>query len=99
MRRSLLVAWPLAALAPACASTSAAPAFRETAQLVEMRTGRRSFWNQGGAADEAVARRIRELSSGDLSVDGAVQMALLNNEELQAVYEDLTIAQADLVQA
>ena len=99
MRRALRALWPLAALAPACASTSATPAFRDTAQLVEMRTGRRIFWNQGGAADEAVARRIRELSSRDLSVDRAVQIALLNNKELQAVYEDLSIAQADLVQA
>jgi outer membrane protein, heavy metal efflux system len=99
MRRALLALWPLAALASACASTSAAPAFRDTARLVEMRTGRRIFWNQGGADDEAVARRIRELSSRDLSVDGAVQIALLDNKELQAVYEDLTIAQADLVQA
>jgi cobalt-zinc-cadmium efflux system outer membrane protein len=99
MRHGLLALWPIVALAPACLSTSAAPAFRDTAQLVEARTGRRIFWNQGGAADEAVARRIRELTSRDLSVDGAVQIALLNNEELQAVYEDLTIAQADLVQA
>jgi len=28
-----------------------------------------------------------------------VQIALLNNKDLQATYEDLSIAQADLVQA
>jgi len=44
-----------------CASTSAAPAFRDTAKLVEGRTGHRIFWNQGGVADDAVARRGREL--------------------------------------
>ena len=89
----------VAALLPACASTSAAPAFRDTARLVEARTGHRIFWNQGGAADDAVARRIHELLSRDLSVDAAIQIALLNNEELQALYEDLSVAQADLVQA
>jgi cobalt-zinc-cadmium efflux system outer membrane protein len=89
----------VAALLPACASTSAAPAFRDTAQLVEARTGRRIFWNQGGADDAAVARRVRELLSPDLSVDAAIQIALLDNAELQALYEDLSVAQADLVQA
>jgi cobalt-zinc-cadmium efflux system outer membrane protein len=93
-------AWlALGLLLPACASTSAAPAFRDTAQLVEARTGRRISWNQGGVADEAVARRVRELLGRDLSVDAAIQIALLNNKDLQALYEDLSMAQADLVQA
>jgi cobalt-zinc-cadmium efflux system outer membrane protein len=94
-----VVAAIVAALGSACASPSAAPAFRDTASLVEARTGRRISWNQGAAADEAGARRIRELVGHDLSVDGAVEIALLNNERLQAIYEDLSIAQADLVQA
>jgi cobalt-zinc-cadmium efflux system outer membrane protein len=89
----------LAALLPACASTSAAPAFRDTAQRVEARTGRRIFWNQGGAADEAVSRRVHDLLARDLTVDAAIQIALFNNKDLQAIYEDLSIAQADLVQA
>jgi cobalt-zinc-cadmium efflux system outer membrane protein len=89
----------LGLLLPACASTSAAPAFRDTAQLVLARTGRRISWNQGGLADEAVAQRVRDLLGRDLSVDAAIQIALLNNKDLQALYEDLSIAQADLVQA
>jgi hypothetical protein len=96
MRRALFA---MAAVLPACASTSAVPAFRDTSQLVEARTGRRIFWDQGGAADEAVSRRLRDLLDQDLSVDAAVQIALLHNEDLQAIYEDLSIAQADLVQA
>jgi cobalt-zinc-cadmium efflux system outer membrane protein len=96
MRRTLFA---LGALLPACASTSAGPALRDTSQLIEARTGRRIFWNQGGAEDEAVSRRVRDLLRHDLSVDAAIQIALLNNEDLQAVYEDLSIAQADLVQA
>ena len=89
----------VAALLPACASTSAAPAFRDTAQLVEARSGHRMFWNQGAADDEAVARRVHDLLSRDLSLDAAIQIALLDNRDLQALYEDLSIAQADLVQA
>jgi cobalt-zinc-cadmium efflux system outer membrane protein len=89
----------MAALLPACASTSPAQAFRDTAQLVEARSGRRIVWNQGGPDDRAVAGRIHDLLRRDLSVDDAVQIALLDNQELQALYEDLSVAQADLVQA
>ena len=89
----------LAVLLPACVSTSAEPAFRDVAHLVETRTAGRIFWNQGGAADEAVGHRIRELLGQDLSMDAAIQIALLNNRDLQALYEELSIAQADLVQA
>jgi len=82
-----------------CASTSPKPAFRDTASLVESRTGRRIAWNQGGTDDVAVARKVHELLTRELTVDTAIQVALLNNKTLQATYEDLSIAQADLVQA
>jgi cobalt-zinc-cadmium efflux system outer membrane protein len=88
-----------AVLFPACSSTSAAPAFRDTSEIVEAHVGHRPLWNRGGTADDAVARRIRDLLSRDLSMDAAIQIALLNNKDLQALYEDLSIAQADLVQA
>ena len=88
-----------AALALGCASTSARPAFRDTAKLVESRIEKRIAWNQGGADDAAVAEKVRELLSRTLAVEGAIQISLLNNKTLQATYEDLSIAQADLVQA
>ncbi|HLK40488.1 MAG TPA: TolC family protein [Polyangiaceae bacterium] len=96
MRRALALAAPWLV---ACASTSPTEAVRDTAKLVEDRTGRRIFWNEGGQADALVARRVRELVERELSVDSAVAVALLNNRHLQAVYEDLSVAQADLVQA
>ncbi|CAE6797096.1 TolC family protein [Paraburkholderia domus] len=48
---------------------------------------------------DAVTRRTQELLSGPLSMDDAVQIALLNNRGLQASYGELGIAEADLVQA
>jgi cobalt-zinc-cadmium efflux system outer membrane protein len=90
---------PLAFLLSSCASTSSRPAFRDTASLVENRTGRRISWNQSTAEDEAVAKVIRGLVSHELTVEAAIQIALVNNKTLQAIYEDLTVAQADLVQA
>jgi cobalt-zinc-cadmium efflux system outer membrane protein len=66
---------------------------------VQARTGRQVVWNQASADDDAVAARVRELVSRELTVEGALQIALVNNKSLQATYENLTIAQADLVQA
>jgi len=82
-----------------CASTSAEAPFRDTAHAVEERTNHRIRWNRAGDDDQAVARSIHALLSRELSVDGAVEVALLNNKNLQATYEDLSVAQADLVQA
>jgi len=89
----------LAVLVSGCASTSPRPVFRDTASLVEARTGRRIVWNQSSAEDEAVAARIHDLLSRELTVEVAIQIALVNNQSLQATYEDLAVAQADLVQA
>ncbi|HMJ53793.1 MAG TPA: TolC family protein [Polyangiaceae bacterium] len=105
MRRALAGALPLLPpcaallLLAGCGSTSARPAFRDTAKLVEARIDRRITWNQGGVEDASVAQKVRELLSRTLTVDGAVQVSLLNNKTLQATYEDLSVAQADLVQA
>jgi cobalt-zinc-cadmium efflux system outer membrane protein len=83
----------------ACASTSPAPAFSETAALVKARVGRPVFWDQGTAADGAVARGVQALLARPLTADASVQVALLRNRTLQATYEELSVAQADLVQA
>jgi cobalt-zinc-cadmium efflux system outer membrane protein len=93
-------AFPLVALVlSGCASTSSKPAFRDTADLVHSRSGRRIVWNQGCADDDAVATRVHDLVARELTVEAAIQIALLNSKTLQAIYEDLTVAQADLVQA
>jgi cobalt-zinc-cadmium efflux system outer membrane protein len=59
----------------------------------------RVHWNQGAAEDEAVASQISAMLDQPLTPEQAVQIALLNNRRLQATYEDLMVAQADLVQA
>jgi cobalt-zinc-cadmium efflux system outer membrane protein len=73
--------------------------FPDVAKTVEPRTGHRIFWNQGGEADAEVAKTIRTMLKHPLSTAEAVQIALLNNRSLQAIYEELMIAQADVVQA
>ena len=57
------------------------------------------MWNQGTELDPEAAERLRSLLGRKLTVDDAVQIAMLNNRDLQAMYSELGIAQADLVQA
>lgn len=73
--------------------------FPEVSQLVSERVGKEIIWtgSDGKAAlpPEAISTRLQD----GLSEDEAVQLTLLNNSELQALYARLGIAQADLVQA
>jgi outer membrane protein, heavy metal efflux system len=86
-----------------CASTSAKPAFRDVAADVERRSGHRLSWNKSGDQatldDRRLDEAVRRLLAKPLTADGAVQIALVRNASLQAIYEELSIAQADLVQA
>ena len=82
-----------------CASTSPEPAFKDVSQLVLQRSGQRVRWNQAGAEDAQVARAVKDLLARELTSDAAVQVALLNNPRLLATYEELSIGQADVVQA
>lgn len=89
----------VAALAVGCASTSPEEPFRDAAAQVETRSGHRIAWNQGGDDDREVQDALRKLLGSELTVDATVQVALLNNPTLLASYEDLSLSQADLVQA
>ena len=82
-----------------CASITPHRGFDRVATLVGDRTGARVRWDQGGPADSAVADTVRALLAGELTSERAVQVGLLRNRDLQALYEDLGIAQSDLVQA
>ena len=82
-----------------CAQVPKEAGFGDVQKLVHQRIDYRLHWNQGSAEDEQVARAIEDLIKKELSVDAAVQIALLNNQQLQATYEDLGITQADVVEA
>lgn len=95
---SFLIALSASALA-GCSSMTPGLGFDEVQQGASDRIGVRIHWNNGSAEDEEVAASVSALLEHELAADGAVQIALLNNRELQAVYEELNLAQADLVQA
>jgi outer membrane protein, heavy metal efflux system len=82
-----------------CASVPKDAGFDQVKVTAAQRTGARVHWNQGGPEDEAVAQSIQTMLQDTLTADEAVQIALLNNRRLQATYEGLGVAQANLVQA
>jgi len=89
----------VAAALGGCTTLQPKEAFPNIAERVEERTGAKITWNQHTDSDREVREAIETLLSRDLTADAAVQVALLNNRSLQATYEDLGIAQAELVQA
>src|SRR3954469_1852756 len=56
-------------------------------------------WDQGTDADRQAQSSVDAILARELTPHSAVQVALLNNADLQATYEDLGVAQADLVRA
>jgi len=82
-----------------CASTSPADGFQDVAARVEKQSGQRVLWDQGGDDAAQINDAVKKLLSAELTVDNAVRVALLLNPSLRASYEELSIAQADLVQA
>ena len=97
LRKPFLL-WGTVALT-GCAHVDPNPAFRELANTVHLRTGKRVQWNRGSAEDAQAQAAVASLLRRPLTADSAVQVALLNNHNLQATYEELGIAQAELVEA
>jgi cobalt-zinc-cadmium efflux system outer membrane protein len=82
-----------------CAHLDPRPAFADLANTIHLRTGKRVQWNRGTTEDAEAQAAVASLLARPLTADSAVQVALLNNHNLQATYEGLGIAQADLVEA
>jgi len=87
------------ALLTGCASTSPKAGYAAVASLVEQRGGMAPHWDQHTPEDAEVADRVKALVGKPLTPEAAVELALLENRGLQAVYESVGIAQAELVQA
>jgi cobalt-zinc-cadmium efflux system outer membrane protein len=94
-------AWLLGAsvFVSGCMSMSLNAGFEDVKAAVGERSGSQVFWNNGTELDKEAAEKLDSLLKRELTADEAVQVALLNNRELQGLYSDLGVAQADLVQA
>ena len=86
-------------LVTSCATVDQQAGFAEVRDAIATRSGKRVVWNRGTELDAQAAQHVHELLQNTLTADAAIQVALLNSRELQAMYAALGVAQADLVQA
>lgn len=82
-----------------CVTLSSEEPFNQVAATVQARLDKQISWDAGQFEDPVVGSTIAKLLSRRLTPEKAVQIALLNNRELQSNYADLGIAQANLVQS
>jgi cobalt-zinc-cadmium efflux system outer membrane protein len=74
-------------------------AFQGVRQSVQERSGKTVRWEEDQAAHEQALQDARQLLRKPLTVDIAVQIALLNNRSLQATFEEIGLSNADLIEA
>lgn len=96
MKRPYFSAWMLAMLA---LSTLHGQPTDDLQSTIRQRTGKQVEWQKEIEANDQVRGAIHALLRRTLTADAAVQVALLNNRELQSVFEEIGIANADLIEA
>lgn len=82
-----------------CASFSQDGGFDSVDKLTKDRIGQSPSYQRSADQADSAATRVADLLKQPLTADSAVEVALLNNKDLQASYADLGIAEADLVRA
>ncbi|MFA8394352.1 TolC family protein [Burkholderia ubonensis] len=87
------------ALLAGCTTFSKDGGFDTVSSTAKERLGKDAVIVRTEDDRNAVAKRTQELLAGPLTMDDAVQVALLNNRSLQASYAELGLSEADLVQA
>ncbi len=68
-------------------------------QTIGDRSGKRVEWTREQSARDEAMRAVRLLLRRRLTPESAAQVALLNNQSLQATFEEIGISEADLVEA
>jgi outer membrane protein TolC len=82
-----------------CATFSDDGGFTAVQTAAKERLDKNVAWVRDDAARDAVHAHVEAALKQPLTVDDAVQIALLNNPALQAAFAELGIAEADLVRA
>ena len=98
-RRLIVIFTAIGFVIAGCAQVPKKGGFGDVQRMVGDRVDYRVSWNQGLPEDQEVQQVVDALLEKELTVDSAVQIALLNNARLQATYEELGVSQAEVVQA
>ena len=83
----------------ACTTFSQDGGFETVARATQEQLGKEVRWTRTPEEKVKTERQTAQLLQQPLSVDDAVQIALLNNGSLQASFEELGISEADVVQS
>jgi len=97
--RLRLLALAVTSMLGGCASFSPDSGFGVVEQTAQARLGKELRWTRTQADQDQIDQRVAALLAQPLSMDDAVQVALLNNRGLQARLQDLGIGEAERVQA
>ena len=82
-----------------CATLSRDGGFGAVANVAKERLAKDAQWVRSASDADGVQASVKKLLAQPLTVDDAIQVALLNNRGLQAIYAEVGIAEADVVQA
>ncbi|MGZ8258479.1 MAG: TolC family protein, partial [Methylotenera sp.] len=82
-----------------CATFSQDGGLDSVKEVTQQHIKQEVVWPKTEAEQNKVAERVNELLQKPLDADSAVQIALLNNKDLQASFYELGISEADVVQA
>ena len=99
MNRFVAISSIFAFTLPAGLAREKEDAFRSVQQSVQERTGKVVRWEEDQAARETALQDVHQLLRKPLTVDTAVQIALLNNRSLQATFEEIGLSAADVLEA
>ena len=102
-KHKLLKIKPIILLLPlilsGCATFSADGGFGVVEKSTQHYIKQKPIWANSEAQKQAAAEQLAALLAQPLDVNDAVQIALINNAQLQANFYDLQIAEANVVQA
>ena len=82
-----------------CATFSDDAGFAAVERITKDKIGKDVKWARNDGDQDTITNRVAELLSKPLTVDDAVQIALLNNRGLQADFAELGFAEASMVGA
>lgn len=99
MRTSVAAFSALLSVAAGCAAVNPRAGLGDIERLVAKRGALTVSWPENEGAATAVDATVGELVAQELTAESTVKVALLNNRNLRALYQELGVAEAELVQA
>jgi cobalt-zinc-cadmium efflux system outer membrane protein len=81
-----------------CVRVNPGPDYQRAADLIQERVGVEQSYHPDSAEAE-IDQRVDALLADGLTADEAVQVALLNNRRFQALFEDIGVSRAEVVQS